>query len=67
MTASTFAHTCFTRGTSAHAHQSAHAQWTLGIAANWLEILLTAPELNDQNAGSLASVSTKPKSWWMNG
>jgi hypothetical protein len=30
------------------------------MAANWLEILLTAPELNDQKAGSFASVSTKP-------
>ncbi len=36
------------------------------MAANWLEILLTAPELNDQNAGSLARVSSKPKLWWMN-
>ena len=51
---------CLSRGTSAHAHHNAHAQCTLGIAANWFEILLTAPELNDQNAGSLASVSTKP-------
>src|SRR5436190_23776161 len=49
------------RGTSAHAHHSAHAQCTLGIAANWFEILLTAPELNDQNAGSCASVSKKWK------
>src|SRR3954469_23706241 len=60
-TASTFAQRCFTRGTSAHAHHSAHAQCTLGIAANWFEILLTAPELNDQNAGSWASVSKKSK------
>ena len=48
------------RGTITHAHQSAHAQCTLGIAANWFEILLTAPELNDQNVGYFASVSTKP-------
>ena len=45
-------HVLRSRGTSAHAHHSAHAQCTLGIAANWFEILLTAPELNDQNAGS---------------
>ena len=36
------------------------AQCTLGIAAYWFEILLTAPELNDQNVGYFASVSTKP-------
>jgi len=58
--ASTFTQTCSTRGTVAHAHHNAHAQCTLGIAAYWFEILLTAPELNDQNAGSFASVSTKP-------
>ena len=51
---------CLTRGTSAHAHHSAHAQCTLGIAAYWFEILFTAPELNDQNVGYFASVSTKP-------
>ena len=51
---------CLSRGTSTHAHHSAHAQCTLGIAANWFEILLTAPELNDQNVGYFASVSTKP-------
>ena len=51
---------CFSRGTSAHVHHSAQAQCTLGIAANWFEILFTAPELNDQNVGYLASVSTKP-------
>ena len=33
---------------------------TLGMAAYWFEILLTAPELNDQNVGYLASVSTNP-------
>src|SRR4026209_1484684 len=59
-TASTFAHVCLTRGTSAHAHQSAHAQWTLGIAAYWLEILFTAPELNVQKVGYFARVSTNP-------
>jgi hypothetical protein len=30
------------------------------MAANWFEILFTAPELNDQNAGSFARVSTNP-------
>src|SRR5262245_31624512 len=60
ITASTLTHVRRTRGTSAHAHHSAHAQWTLGMAAYWFEILLTAPELNDQNVGYFASVSTKP-------
>jgi hypothetical protein len=46
------------RGTSAHAHHSAQAQCTLGIAAYWFEILFTAPELNDQKEGSFASVSS---------
>ena len=51
---------CLTRGTSAHAQKSAQAQCTLGIAANWLEILLISLELNDQSVGYLASVSTNP-------
>ena len=58
--ASTFAQVCLRRGTSAQAHNSAQAQCTLGIAAYWFEILLTAPELNDQNAGYFARVSWKP-------
>src|SRR5215510_14264212 len=53
------AHFRFRRGNSAHAHQSAQAQCTLGIAAYWFEILFTAPELNDQIAGSSSKVSSK--------
>src|SRR6478735_6478947 len=62
-TASDFDHQCLSRGTSAHAHQSAQQQWTLGIAAYWLETFFIAPELKLQNVGYLSSVSTKPYEW----
>ena len=60
MIASTLAQRCLTRGANTSAHHVAQHTCTLGIAAYWFEILLTAPELNDQNVGYFASVSTKP-------
>ena len=52
-TASTLAQRCLHAWHEHDAHHVAHAQCTLGIAAYWFEILLTAPELNDQNVGYL--------------
>src|SRR3954470_2753236 len=48
------------RGPSANAHHVAQQMCTLGMAANWFDTSFMPPELNDQNAGSFNSVSTKP-------
>ena len=55
------AHQLRTRGQNTARVQNAQPQCSDGMAANWLEMVFMASELNDQNVGYLTRVSTKPK------